>query len=149
MAIPHPITALSAILPLVSWYQEHGRLPTEQECCAANGLPAHMTFYRHFPAYSTFSGRLSAALAQVRIVSTPVSACLPVGLPGEKYLPCLGPGCECRFWTTPEVRLCPTCRKHPRRRIDSVDEAETTAMPRAHLTRWGMVREEWSEEVSW
>ena len=143
MAAPSPLTLLSALVPVVSWYVEHGSLPRWRDCIAANHLPHWAYLYKHLPPAAGFSGRLSAGLAEVGL-------CLgnPLGVPGQKYLPCLGPDCNVSFWTTRETRLCPDCRGHARRRTDcTVDDAETLALRRVDLRRLGLRPDNWAEEV--
>ena len=139
MANPHPMSPLSAAQTLATWIARHQRFPVEGECVASNGLLHWGTVYKLFPG-SCFSARISAALALPGVVAH-------LDGPAVKLRPCLGPGCNVSFWTTPDVRLCPACHKKGRQRED--ETVEDSAVARVNLRRWGVGMSDWTDEVQW
>ena len=135
MACPYPMSPLSAALPLAAWISAHGRYPVDTECVASNGLPHFTTLYKMFPG-SSFSARISLALVLLQDVLTT----------HVKLRACLGTACTVRFYTTPNVRLCPRCRTTL---AHSHDDSEMPALQRAQLRRWGVGMADWEEGVAW
>ena len=132
MARPHPMSPLSAAVLLGVWVQYHGRLPTDRECAASNGLVHWVTIYKLFPG-SSFSARVSAALALPGVLASNI-----------KLRDCLGTECTVRFFTTPETRLCPRCRSAVGQRASTYDEP---LLRRASLRQWGVGRADWNMEL--
>ena len=134
-----PMTPLSAAQIIVAWVAVHQRLPMRDECVASLGMVHFTTIYKLFPG-SCLSARLTMALAWPGVtVPSDVLGCW-------KVRPCLGPGCDASFYTTPEVRLCPQCRRRPPR-DEGCHEGQT--LTRAQLTRYGIGMADWDMEVTW
>ena len=138
MAAPVPMTVTSAAVQLASWVVDHGRLPTEQECVPANGLPHWKTIYLRFPG-PRFSARLSAILVgglPSAHNGIAVSTC-----PGnQRLLPCLI--CDVPFSVDPACRTCPVCKKLKRQRPD-----EEPILTQAQMRRYGIGQADWDMEV--
>ena len=144
MAAPVPMTVTSAAVQLAFWVASHGRLPTEQECVPANGLPHWKTIYLRFPG-PRFSARLSAILVGgLPSVSNGITVSTCSG--SQRLLSCLI--CEVPFSVDSACRTCPMCKKLKRQRPDAaitLDEEPTLTL--AQLRRYGIGQADWDMEV--
>ena len=144
MAAPVPMTVTSAAVQLASLVAGHGRLPTEQECVPANGLPHWKTIYLRFPG-PRFSARLSAILTE-GLPSAHNGIAVSTCLGSQRLLPCLI--CEGPFSVDLACRTCPVCKKLKRQRLDAVTTVDDAPMlTPAQLRRYGIGQADWDMEV--
>ena len=145
MAAPVPMTVTSAAAQLASWVAGHGRLPTDQECVPANGLPHWKTIYLRFPG-PRFSARLSAILAGGLPSSAGHGIAVSMCPGSQRLLPCLI--CEVPFSVDPACRTCPVCKKLKRQRPDAVITLdEEPILTQAQMRRYGIGQADWDMEV--